>query len=510
MPRALLSVYDKRGLAEFASGLVALGFEVVSTGGSLAALREAGVAATAIDAVTGFPEILSGRVKTLHPRVHGGILARREAGHLAELAEHDIEPIDVVAVNLYPFAQTIARPGVTEAEAIEQIDIGGPAMLRAAAKNHSAVAVVVDPEDYPVVLAELASGLSEERRRALALKAFSHTAAYDAAIAAWLSGAGGGGVDELPQRLELSLVKAEELRYGENPHQRGARYRDASGGGAWDAATLHSGTALSYLNLFDADAAWSLAFELGAGRSAVIVKHANACGAAVAADLGSAYQRALEADPKSAFGGVVALSGAIDDELAASIVAAPKADLLVASSFSPGALALFARKRKNMRVLEAPPPSRPGLLLRRVDGGYLAQQADRVDDGPEAWRVVSRRQPDDAMLADLSVAYRVCARTSSNAIVIAAGGVAIGIGAGQQSRVDAVEIAVGKAGARARGAVAASDAFFPFRDGIDALAAAGIEAVVQPGGSIRDAEMIEAADEHGMVMLFSGVRHFRH
>ncbi len=542
MPRALLSVYDKRGLVEFARALAGVGYELLSTGGTLRELAGAGLTVTAVESATGFPEILEGRVKTLHPKIHGGILARREEAHLAELTKHDIQLVDVVVSNLYPFERTVAKPDVSYAEALEQIDVGGPAMLRAAAKNHPWVTVVVDPDDYPEVLAGLERGVSAERRRALALKAFEHTAAYDAAIAAWLrrqlAGDAGpaaaaaaanegsrGASDQaavvssgaMPDRLVLSLDKVADLRYGENPHQAGAHYREApavgSGAlpaGVWDAAKLHSGSALSYLNLFDADAAWSLAFELGAGRSAVIVKHANACGAAVADGVRAAYQRAFEADPKSAFGGVVAVPGEVDDELARLIVANPKADVLIASAYTPGALSLFAAKRKNMRVLEVPPPRGTGLQLRRIDGGFLAQPPDAVESRSDAWRVVSARAPTDAELDDLELAYRVCARTSSNAIVIASGGVAVGVGAGQQSRVDAVEIAAAKAGARAAGAAAASDAFFPFRDGIDALAKAGVACVVQPGGSIRDEEIVAAADSHGMAMLFTGRRHFRH
>lgn len=509
MPRALLSVYDKRGLVEFARALAGLGFELLSTGGTLRELVGAGLRVTAVEDATGFPEILEGRVKTLHPKIHGGILARREESHRAELERHGIELIDVVVSNLYPFERTVAVAGVSEGDALEQIDIGGPAMLRAAAKNHPWVTVVVDPDDYPAVAAELGDGISDARRRTLAFKAFQHTSSYDAAIAAWLRGEVKAGA-ELPERLSLDLEKVADLRYGENPHQVGAHYRQARTGGVWDEAVLHSGTALSYLNLFDADAAWSLAFELGAGASAVIVKHANACGAAVADSLSAAYVRAFEADPKSAFGGVVALPGTVDDELATLIVKNPKADVLIASAYTRGALELLAAKRKNMRVLEAAAPRSGGLQLRRIDGGYLVQPPDVVEGRSDAWRVVSTRAPTAAELEDCELAYKVCARTSSNAIVIAKDGVAVGIGAGQQSRVDAVEIAATKAADRALGASAASDAFFPFRDGLDALARAGVTCVVQPGGSIRDEEIVGAANEHGIAMLFTGRRHFKH
>ncbi|MEJ2357336.1 MAG: bifunctional phosphoribosylaminoimidazolecarboxamide formyltransferase/IMP cyclohydrolase [Deinococcales bacterium] len=505
MPRALLSVSDKRGLAPFAQGLVELGYDIVSTGGTLRALREAGVPAVAVADVTGFPEILDGRVKTLHPRIHGGLLARRDEAHLAELREHDIAPIDLVAVNLYPFRETVARPGVGWDEALENIDIGGPSMLRAAAKNHPAVLVVVDPDDYPSVLDGLRSGPDEAMRRRLARKAFAHSAAYDAAIVAWME-----RDEALPEHLNLALERAEVLRYGENPHQQGARYREVGRRGWWDSVVQHSGMALSYLNLFDAEAAWRLAHELGEGRAAVIAKHANPCGAAVAEDLAAAYAAAFEADPKSAFGGIVALPGTVDGALAQAIVGNPKADVLIAHGYAPEALALFARKRKNMRVLEAQPPGARALELRRIDGGFLVQEPDPVRVDRAGWRVVTEAQPTEAQWRDLELAYRVCAFTSSNAIVFAAGGSAVAVGAGQQSRVDAVEIAARKAAGRAQGGACASDAFFPFRDGVDAAADAGIAAVIQPGGSIRDERVIEAANERGLAMVLTGERHFKH
>ncbi len=505
MPRALLSVSDKRGLAGFARGLHDLGYDIVSTGGTLKALREADVPAVAVADVTGFPEILDGRVKTLHPRIHGGLLARRDEAHLSELREHDIVPIDLVAVNLYPFRETVARPGVDWPEALENIDIGGPSMLRAAAKNHPSVLVVVDPDDYEGVLDAIRAGPDQAFRRSLARKAFAHSAAYDAAIVAWME-----RDEALPQHLNLALERAEVLRYGENPHQDGARYREVGQRGWWDSVVQHSGMALSYLNLFDADAAWRLAFELGEGRAAVIAKHANPCGAAVAADVSAAYAAAFEADPKSAFGGIVALPGSVDEALARAIVANPKADVLIARGYAPEALELFARKRKNMRVLEAQPPGQRGLELRRIDGGFLVQQPDPVRVERSAWKVVTEAQPTEEQWRDLELAYRVCAFTSSNAIVFAAGGSAVAVGAGQQSRVDAVEIAAKKAAGRARGGACASDAFFPFRDGLDAAADAGVAVVVQPGGSIRDEQVIEAANERGLAMVLTGERHFRH
>ncbi|HEX7000410.1 MAG TPA: bifunctional phosphoribosylaminoimidazolecarboxamide formyltransferase/IMP cyclohydrolase [Trueperaceae bacterium] len=501
--RALVSVSDKSGVTELARGLVELGYEVVSTGNTLKALESEGIPVTAVADVTGFPEILGGRVKTLHPAIHGGVLAKRTAEHASEIAEHGIAPVDIVVSNLYPFRETVARPGVSLAEALEQIDIGGPAMIRAAAKNHPSVVVVVDPGDYASVLADLRDGISDQRRRALALKAFAHTAAYDAAIVAWLQ-----REDPLPMYLNLALTREQELRYGENPHQAGARYRHVGESSVWDAMVQHSGQPLSYLNLFDAEAAWRLAHELPA-TACVIVKHANACGAAVAGDLLTAYERAFAADPKSAFGGVVALPGVVDMTLAERIAANPKADVIVAQGYAPEALELLARKRKNTRVLEMAPPGPSGLDLRRLDGGLLVQRPDEVE-GRSGWKVVTRRRPTEAEWVDLEIAYRVCARTSSNAIVLVRDGVAVGVGAGQQSRVDAVEIAAKKADGRAAGGACASDAFFPFRDGVDAAAAAGVTVVVQPGGSIRDDEIFAAADELGLAMVVTGHRHFRH
>ena len=505
MARAVLSVYDKTGLVPFAAGLSELGFELVSTGNTLATLHEAGVPATAVAAVSAFPEILGGRVKTLHPAIHGGILAKSSSEHEAELAEHGIARFELVVSNLYPFRETVATPGISEDEALEQIDIGGPAMIRAAAKNHPLVTVVVDPADYDAVLVSLRGGMPTARRRELALKAFAHTAAYDAAIVAWLQ-----RDEALPTYLSLSLEKVQDLRYGENPHQSGARYREVGRSGVWDAAEQHSGVPLSYLNLFDAEAAWRLVHALGGPAACVIVKHANACGAAVGEDLGEAYQKAFAADPKSAFGGVVALPGVVELALAELLAANPKADVILAGGYSSAALALLKTKRKNTRLLTLPSPGEKALDVRRIDGGLLVQQPDVVADSHDDWRVVSERQPTAAEWRDLVLANIVCAFTSSNAIVFANGGVAVGVGAGQQSRVDAVEIAARKAGDRANGSACASDAFFPFRDGVEAAAAAGATALVQPGGSIRDEEIVAAADELGVSMVMTGVRHFRH
>jgi phosphoribosylaminoimidazolecarboxamide formyltransferase / IMP cyclohydrolase len=510
MPRALLSVSDKSGLLEFARSLADLGFELVATGGTHRALSDGGLAVTTVAAVTGAPEILGGRVKTLHPAIHGALLALPTDAHEAELAQHGIGRIDLVAVNLYPFRETVARPGVTDADAMEHLDIGGPTMIRAAAKNHERVVVVVDPASYDEVVADLRAGpVPLARRRALARAAFAHTAAYDAAIVTYLD-----GDDPLPATRHVTLTRAEVLRYGENPHQVGARYREAGSTGWWDAAVQHGGLALSYLNQFDADAAWRLAHAFPGRSTAVVVKHANPCGVAVA-DLGSAglavaYERAFDADPKSAFGGVVALNGVVDLALAEALVANPKADVLIAAGYEEAARELLVRRRKAMRVLEAPAPGPAAYGLRRIDGGFLAQTPDHVDLDRSTWQVVTRRAPSEAEWRDLEMAWVVTAAVSSNAIVFVEGGRAVGIGAGQQSRVDAAELAAAKAAGRARGGACGSDAFFPFRDGLDVAAAAGVTAVVQPGGSVRDPELIAAADEQGLTMVMTGRRHFRH
>jgi phosphoribosylaminoimidazolecarboxamide formyltransferase/IMP cyclohydrolase len=512
MAQALLSVSDKAGLADFAAGLSRAGFALLSTGGTWRALRDAGLDVTQVSEVTGFPEILDGRVKTLHPAIHGGILARPSEEHLAEIAQQRIEPIDVVVVNLYPFREAAARAGSTLEEVVEEIDIGGPALLRAAAKNFERVWAVVDPSDYPRVLTALAAGDDRPLRHELARKAFAHTASYDSAIAAYLGRSqepAAGGADPLPELLVLELERAEILRYGENPHLRGARYRERGNSGWWDAARQHKGAQLSYLNLFDAEAAWRLVFEFDQP-GCVIVKHANPCGVALSSELLGAYQRAYEADPKSAFGGVVALNRPVDATVAEQIMGNAKADVLIAPDYDREALALLSAKRKAMRVLEAPAPGPREPELRRVSGGFLVQEPDTVRRERSEWRVVTRREPDEQQWHDLELAWTVCARTSSNAIVLARDGVAVGIAAGQQSRVDAAELAARKAAGRALDGACASDAFYPFRDGLDAAAQAGVAAVIQPGGSVRDDEVIAAADEHGMAMVFTGRRHFRH
>ncbi|MGH9087575.1 MAG: bifunctional phosphoribosylaminoimidazolecarboxamide formyltransferase/IMP cyclohydrolase [Acidimicrobiales bacterium] len=501
--RALLSVYDKTGLTDLAAGLVGLEWELIASGNTAAALADAGLPHTPVAEVTGSPEMLGGRVKTLHPRIHGGILADRSVpGHLVDLAANDIEPIDLVVCNLYPFASD---------PSVELIDVGGPTMVRAAAKNLAHVGVVTAPADYPAILEELrASGaLSDETRHRLARAAFAHTAAYDAAIVEWLD-----CEDPLPPTLHLTLERAEVLRYGENPHQRGARYRAAGRTSWWDGAQQHGGTALSYLNVFDADAAWRLVHELSAdagGRPAVvIVKHANPCGAAVAGDLAEAYERALECDPTSAFGGIVAVGGPLTGAVAEVVAAGPQADVVLASSFEPAAVARLVARRKATRLLSVPAPEPIVRQVRTMGSVALVQDTDDFRSAPAGWNVVTRARPTEAQWQDLVLAWRVCGRTTSNAIAVVTGGQAVGVGAGQQSRVVAAELAVAKAGERARGGAGASDAFFPFPDGLEVLARAGVAAVVQPGGSVRDEEVVAAADAAGVAMVITGERHFRH
>ena len=515
MKRALLSVSDKRGIVELAQGLQSEGYVLVSSGGTARVLREAGLTVESVDQVTGHPEILGGRVKTLHPRIHGGLLARDDDEQLRELADHGIDPFDVLVVNLYPFRETVAREGVTPQEVVEQIDIGGPAMVRAAAKTHERVSVVVDPTEYDALLAAVrAGGADAATRRRWARQAFAHTAAYDGAIVRWFDQQGeqdtGDAADAtLPPTLHLALERSEVLRYGENPHQSGARYREVGVRGMWDDVVQHKGSPLSFLNLFDAEAAWRLANNLGQG-TVVIVKHANPCGVARRPSLAEAYGKAFEADPVSAFGGVVALLGTVDAVTASQIMANAKADVVIASRYEPAALELLMAKRKAMRVLEAPEPLQRVLDVRSLDAGLLVQTADTVNLDRASWTVATERQPTDAEWSDMTFAWQVCATVGSNAIVLAKDEVAVGIGAGQQSRVDAGQIAARKAAGRAHGGACASDAFYPFRDGLDAAAEAGATAVIQPGGSVRDDEVIAAANEHGIAMVLTGERHFKH
>ncbi len=502
--RALLSVHDKTGIADLARGLVEAGWELVSSGGTASVLADEGVPVVEVGEVTGAPEILGGRVKTLHPAIHGGILAdRSDPGHLANLEARGIVPIDLVVGNLYPFT---SDPG------IELIDIGGPTMVRAAAKNHAHVGVVVDPADYRTVLDEIRAvgSLSDATRRRLARSAFAHTAAYDAAIVAWFDEdpSSDHANDLLKPSLHLALDRVHDLRYGENPHQAGARYRAAGSSGWWDTAVVHGGKAMSYLNLFDTEAAWRLVHRLGDEPCAVVVKHANPCGAAVGSDIADAYLSAHRCDPMSAFGGVVAVNRPVTPAMAEAL-SEVFTEVVVAPAYEPDALALLG-ERKNLRVLEAGPPGWPELDVRGIDGGLLVQTADDLVAEPSVWRVVTEREPTGAEWADLEFAWRVVARVSSNAIVLVKNRCAVGIGAGQQNRRDAGRIAAEKAAGRAIGGACASDAFFPFRDGLDAAADAGVTAVVQPGGSLRDDEVVAAADAHGMAMVFTDERHFRH
>jgi phosphoribosylaminoimidazolecarboxamide formyltransferase/IMP cyclohydrolase len=516
--RALLSVYDKEGLVELAQGLADLGWDLVASGNTSTALEGAGIAHRQVAEVTGSPEMLGGRVKTLHPKIHGGILANRdEPSHLADLEANGIDPIDLVVTNLYPFSSD---------PSIELIDIGGPSMVRSAAKNHDHVGIVTSPADYAVVLAELRSAgtLSAATKRRLARAAFAHTAAYDAAIVSWLDDGGPAPVDGadpdeaalgsvLPQTLHLTLERTAVLRYGENPHQRGARYKTAGTTSWWDSLEQHGGKDLSYLNLFDGDAAWRLVHELAgdAGRPAVaIIKHANPCGAAVADNLVTAYERALECDVQSAFGGVVAIGGVVTDEVADAIAAGPQADVIIAASYDPAALERLTSRRKATRLLSGPAPETAVRQLRSLGTSVLVQDIDAFLSPRSTWQVVTDRSPTDEEWLDLQLAWRVCGRTTSNAIAIVNAGQAVGVGAGQQSRVVAAEIAVQKAGERAKGGAGASDAFFPFPDGLMVLADAGVTAIVQPGGSVKDDVVIAAANEAGVAMVVTSERHFRH
>lgn len=507
--RALLSVSDKTGLEAFARRLAAAGVQLVSTGGTRRFLQEAGFEVRSVEDVTGSPEMLGGRVKTLHPKVHGGILATYSDNDRADLRRHGIEPFDLVVVNLYPFRETAREVNADAAAVVEQIDIGGPTMIRAAAKNHARVVVVVDRADYDRVAAAVEEDRVEASlRRALARKAFAHTAAYDATIVQWFDR---GSEEALPPSLHIALERSEVLRYGENPHQSGARYRSTGLGtpGFWEDVVQHKGQALSYLNVFDAEAAWRLVhdFEVPA---AAIIKHANPCGFAVADVIQDAYARAFACDPMSAFGGVVASNREVDEATADALMANAKCDVLIAPGYSEAALERLQAKRKNMRVLTAGPPAKRGLDMRTIDGGWLVQERDVITADRARWTVASEAQPTDGQWRDLEVAWKVCAHTRSNAIVLVKDGQAVGVGAGQQSRVDAAESASAKAAGRAAGGACASDAFFPFRDGLDAAVAAGIGAVIQPGGSVRDDEVIAAANEHNVALVMTGTRHFRH
>ncbi len=521
--RALISVSDKTALRELAHALAARGIELVSTGGTATVLRTEGLGVRDVAQITGFPEMMDGRVKTLHPKIHGGLLALRDNdAHVSAMVAHGIAPIDLLVVNLYPFEATVAR-GADEAEAVENIDIGGPAMIRAAAKNHAHVAVLTDPEDYADLLAELDTNDGQTRlafRRRLAQRAYARTAAYDAAVSNWMAGAIG---EAAPRHRALAGTLRQSLRYGENPHQRAAFYVDGSDRPGVASASQQQGKELSYNNINDTDAAFELVAEFlpGDGPACVIVKHANPCGVARGDTLADAYRRAFDCDRTSAFGGIIALNMKLDiptaqaiTEIFTEVVIAPGADI--------GAIEHFATK-PNLRLLTAPGvpnPGEGGLAWRQVAGGFLVQDRDAAMVAPADLKVVTRRQPSAAEMADLLFAWRVAKHVKSNAIVYARDGATVGIGAGQMSRVDSTRIAARKARDMAealglaepptKGAVVASDAFFPFSDGLLAAAEAGATAVIQPGGSMRDAEVIAAADQAGLAMVFTGQRHFRH
>lgn len=509
--RALISVSDKTGLIPFARGLAEQDIELISTGGTARALKDAGLTVKEVAEITGFPEILDGRVKTLHPRIHSGILAVRDKEeHQRQLEEHHITPIDLVVVNLYPFAETIARPDVTFEEAIENIDIGGPSMVRAAAKNHAYVTIVVDPVDYEPVLAELKEKgqISSELRRRLAAKAFRHTAGYDALIAQYLSEQAG---ERFPERLTLTFDKVQTLRYGENPHQEAAFYQEplARQSGIAQAEQLH-GKELSYNNINDADAALQLVREFEEP-AVVAIKHTNPCGVGLGSTLAEAFQKAYEADPVSIFGGIIAVNRPVDQAVA-DRMAELFLEVIIAPDFTPEALARLTQK-KNIRLLKLDVnggEDQQVQLVRSVTGGLLVQEADFGQLNEEELKVVTQRAPSEAEWEQLFFAWKVVKHVKSNAIVLAKDGQTLGVGAGQMNRVGAARIAIEQAGMKAKGAVLASDAFFPMKDTVEEAAKAGISAIIQPGGSIRDEESIQEADRHGIAMVFTGMRHFKH
>ena len=511
--KALLSVFDKTGIEELGRRLSAAGYELISTGGTHRSLSDAGVAVRQVSDVTGSPEILEGRVKTLHPVIHGGLLARREsADHMAELDRHGIGQIDVVAVNLYPFVETVSKAGVTLDDALENIDIGGPTMLRAAAKNFPSVAVVVDPSDYEWVADALAGdGLNLQQRRTLATKAFQHVAVYDAAVAEYLA-SDTASEDEMPEQVTIGLARVSSLRYGENPHQRGALYVPAAGGagGLARAEQLH-GRELSFNNLMDADAAWRIVSDYDEP-AACVIKHANPCGLASRDDLAEAYRLAYEGDPVSAFGGIVGFNRTVTAD-AAEAMGPVFYEVVVAPGYDGDALEILQRKR-NLRILSVdstvPSGGATDYDVRPLSGGMLVQTPDTIDEDPQSWTTATERAPSGSELADLAFAWKAVKHIKSNAIAFVKDRTLVGMGAGQPNRVVSVHLSQRSAGEKADGCVLASDAFFPFPDNIELAAEAGITAIVQPGGSIRDDEVIEAANKAGIAMVFTGVRHFRH
>lgn len=517
--RVLMSVTDKTGIVEFAKALHdEFGAEIVSTGGTAKAIEAGGVPVRPIDDLTGFPEMMDGRVKTLHPKVHGGLLAKRDnEQHMAQAAEHGIGMIDMVVVNLYAFEKTV-ESGADFGTCIENIDIGGPSMLRSAAKNHASVAVVTDPASYDAILEEMranAGATTHETRQKLALRVFQTTAAYDAAISAWMAGQlDGDAAAKYPARKSLRLTKAQDLRYGENPHQTAAFYRRDDYAGAEHSlayATQHQGKEMSYNNYLDVDAAWAAVREYE-GPACVIVKHLTPCGVCEDADLVSAYKRAHECDPVSAYGGVMAFNRTLDADVVSAIFENKQfVECVIAPEFTEAALEMYAAK-KNARLLSTGGVNKAGgeVEYRSVEGGVLCQDSDAVLEDPATFTVATKRQPTEAEMAELIFAWKACKSVKSNAILLSKDHASVGAGGGQPNRVNSARIAVEQAGEKAKGAVAASDAFFPFRDGFDVLAQAGVTAVIQPGGSIRDEEVIAAADEQGVAMVFTGHRHFRH
>lgn len=504
--RALISVSDKTGIVDFARALTRFNVEIISTGGTAKALRDAGINVRDISDITGFPEMMDGRVKTLHPRVHGGLLAIRDnAEHVAAMHEHGIEPIDLVVVNLYPFAETIKREGVGREEAIEQIDIGGPAMIRSAAKNARDVAVVVSPEQYARVIDELNQNngaLALATRNTFAQKAFEHTAQYDIMVSSYLAGSG----DVLPDRLSWTMKKVADLRYGENPHQKAALYQTSTSGGIANAAVL-SGKEMSFNNYVDAEAAWQLVCDFDQTACAII-KHTNPAGVGLSDTAAEAYKKALATDPVSAFGGIVAFNRVVDAAAAAEVTKI-FTEVVIAPDYDAAALEVL-RGKKNLRVIRISGEQPAGVELKQIGGGMLVQTRDQHKLDPAALNVVTTRKPTDEEIQALLFAWIVCKHTKSNAIVYAREDQTVGVGAGQMSRVDSVKIGAMRAQLPVAGSVLASDAFFPFRDGIDEAARHGITAVIQPGGSVRDEEVIAAANEHGLAMVFTGVRHFKH
>ena len=507
--KALISVYDKTGLVEFAKTLHQAGFSLVSTGGTYRLLsKDAGLPVQKVSDLVGFPEILDGRVKTLHPRVHGGLLARRDRPeHMAELAREGIDAIDIVVSNLYPFVDTVRQPDVTLDDALENIDIGGPTLLRAAAKNFPFDTVVSDPDDYQWVGEKLSGGgLSADDRRRLAHKAFRHVSQYDAAVASYLSQKEEG---RLPSLLSLAYDKAYDLRYGENPHQKGALYRPSLGSGGLPDATLLHGKELSFNNIMDADAAWRVVMDFDE-QAVVVIKHSNPCGLASHPELAEAYRRAYQGDTVSAYGGIVGFNRTVDRETAEAMKGIFY-EVIVAPGYAAEALELL-KKRRNLRILQMPPSGGDAGAydLRPVSGGLLVQTPDAVEDDPSSWDIVTSRKPTEEEMADLAFAWKAAKHVKSNAIVLAKGRALVGMGAGQPNRVTSVHLALRGAEDRAKGSVMASDAFFPFADNVETAAEGGVTAIVQPGGSIRDQESIDTANRYDMAMMFTGRRHFRH